>query len=53
MASMRDSLTKFFLQRKRLFALPVKEKLKIEMVKSPHFRSYNRAGQEHTRGERD
>jgi isopenicillin N synthase-like dioxygenase len=38
---------------KRFFALPLDEKLKIEMVKSPHFRGYNRAGQEHTRGEPD
>ncbi|MBB5575649.1 MULTISPECIES: isopenicillin N synthase family dioxygenase [Rhizobium] len=38
---------------KRFFALPLEEKLKIEMVKSPHFRGYNRAGQERTRGERD
>lgn len=29
------------------------EKLKIEMIKSPHFRGYNRAGQERTRGEQD
>lgn len=38
---------------KRFFALPEEEKLKIEMVKSPHFRGFNRAGQERTRGERD
>jgi isopenicillin N synthase-like dioxygenase len=38
---------------KRFFALPPEEKLKIEMVKSPHFRGYNRAGAEHTRGEKD
>ncbi|WP_257714011.1 MULTISPECIES: isopenicillin N synthase family dioxygenase [Rhizobium] len=38
---------------KRFFALPMEEKLKIEMVKSPHFRGYNRAGQERTRGEQD
>lgn len=38
---------------KRFFALPLEEKLKIEMVKSPHFRGYNRAGSEHTRGEKD
>ncbi|MFK0160942.1 isopenicillin N synthase family dioxygenase [Rhizobium sp. NPDC090279] len=38
---------------KRFFALPLDEKLKIEMVKSPHFRGYNRAGQERTRGEQD
>lgn len=38
---------------KRFFALPIEEKLKIEMIKSPHFRGYNRAGQERTRGEQD
>jgi len=38
---------------KRFFSLPLEEKLKIEMVKSPHFRGYNRAGQERTRGEQD
>jgi isopenicillin N synthase-like dioxygenase len=34
----------------RSFALPEEEKLAIEMVNSPHFRGYNRAGFEHTRG---
>ncbi len=38
---------------KRFFALPLEEKLKIEMVKSPHFRGYNRAGYERTRGQQD
>lgn len=38
---------------KRFFALPLEEKLKIEMVKSPHFRGCNRAGQERTRGKQD
>ncbi|WP_331376089.1 isopenicillin N synthase family dioxygenase [Sinorhizobium chiapasense] len=38
---------------KRFFALPEQEKLSIEMVKSPHFRGYNRAGSERTRGEQD
>lgn len=38
---------------KRFFVLPLKEKLKIGMIKSPHFRGYNRAGQECTRGEQD
>ncbi|MDT3380085.1 2-oxoglutarate and iron-dependent oxygenase domain-containing protein [Labrys neptuniae] len=38
---------------KRFFALPEDEKLKIEMVRSPHFRGYNRAGYERTRGEQD
>jgi len=31
---------------KAFFALPLEEKLKIEMVRSPHFRGYNRAGLE-------
>ncbi len=38
---------------KRFFALPLEEKLKIEMVKSKHFRGYNRAGYERTRGQQD
>ena len=32
---------------RRFFALPEKDKLAIEMVNSPHFRGYNRAGFEH------
>lgn len=35
---------------RRFFALPLEEKLAIEMVNSPHFRGYNRAGWERTRG---
>jgi isopenicillin N synthase-like dioxygenase len=38
---------------RRFFALPEAEKLSIEMVNSPHFRGYNRAGYEHTRGQPD
>jgi isopenicillin N synthase-like dioxygenase len=38
---------------KRFFALPEAEKLEIEMRKSPHFRGYNRAGLEYTRGSQD
>ena len=38
---------------RRFFALPEKEKLAIEMVNSPHFRGYNRAGYEQTRGKPD
>ena len=38
---------------RRFFALPEKDKLAIEMVNSPHFRGYNRAGYEHTRGKPD
>src|SRR5689334_15313401 len=35
---------------RRFFALSEAEKLSIAMMKSPHFRGYNRAGLEHTRG---
>jgi isopenicillin N synthase-like dioxygenase len=38
---------------RRFFALPEGDKLSIEMVNSPHFRGYNRAGYEHTRGQPD
>lgn len=38
---------------KKFFALPLEEKLKIEMVKKPNFRGYSRTGQEYTRGEKD
>ena len=38
---------------RRFFALPEKDKLAVEMVNSPHFRGYNRAGFEHTRGKPD
>lgn len=38
---------------KRFFALPLDEKRKIEMVRSPHFRGYNGAGNERTRGQQD
>ena len=38
---------------RRFFALPEQHKLAIEMVNSPHFRGYNRAGYEHTRGKPD
>ncbi|MQT12016.1 isopenicillin N synthase family dioxygenase [Segnochrobactrum spirostomi] len=38
---------------RRFFALPQADKLAIEMVNSPHFRGYTRAGFELTRGRRD
>jgi isopenicillin N synthase-like dioxygenase len=38
---------------RRFFALPEADKLSIEMVNSPHFRGYNRAGYEHTLGKPD
>ncbi|MFT3691382.1 isopenicillin N synthase family dioxygenase [Paenirhodobacter sp.] len=42
-----------FAAAKRFFPLPEAQKLDIEMVRSPHFRGYNRAGYEHTRGAPD
>ena len=38
---------------RRFFTLPEQDKLAIEMRKSPHFRGYNRAGLEYTRGTQD
>lgn len=38
---------------RRFFVLPETDKLEIEMVNSPHFRGYNRVGQELTKGQRD
>ena len=38
---------------RRFFELPEADKLEIEMRKSPHFRGYNRAGLEYTRGAQD
>ncbi len=38
---------------RRFFSLPDAEKLEIEMVNSPHFRGYTRAGFEYTRGQQD
>jgi len=38
---------------RRFFALPEDDKLAIEMINSPHFRGYNRAGREYTRGKPD
>jgi isopenicillin N synthase-like dioxygenase len=37
----------------RFFALPEAAKLEVEMIRSPHFRGYTRAGQELTRGRPD
>jgi len=38
---------------RRFFALPAAEKLAVEMVRSPHFRGYNRVARELTRGTPD
>lgn len=48
-----DLIANVLATARQFFALPFEEKLKIEMVKSRHFRGYNRAGQERTRGEQD
>lgn len=49
-----DALTQEVLTlSRRFFALPEKDKLAIQMINSPHFRGYNRAGLEHTRGKPD
>jgi len=38
---------------RQFFSLPEKDKLEIQMLNSPYFRGYNRAGLEHTRGKPD
>lgn len=40
-------------EARRFFALPEAEKLSVEMIHSPHFRGYTRAGRELTRGQPD
>lgn len=40
-------------ESRRFFALPEAAKLEVEMVNSPHFRGYNRVGQELTGGKKD
>ncbi|NEW93849.1 2-oxoglutarate and iron-dependent oxygenase domain-containing protein [Rhodopseudomonas sp. BR0M22] len=45
----RDVLT----ASRNFFSLPEADKLSIEMVNSPHFRGYTRAGREFTRGAAD
>ena len=40
-------------EARAFFALPEAEKLKVQMIHSPHFRGYNRAGLELTRGKPD
>lgn len=42
-----------FEEARRFFALPLPDKMQIEMVNSPHFRGYTRIGGEYTRGEID
>lgn len=48
-----ETLDQAFALSRRFFALPEADKLAIEMVHSPHFRGYTRAGWERTRGQAD
>jgi isopenicillin N synthase-like dioxygenase len=47
------SLCELIAVSRQFFALPESAKLAVEMVKSPHFRGYTRAGGERTRGAPD
>lgn len=50
-----DSVLNARLQQgaRQFFALPEADKLAVQMVHSPHFRGYNRAAAELTRGQPD
>lgn len=49
-----ESLNREILQQSaRFFALPEEVKNQVAMIRSPHFRGYNREGLEYTRGQRD
>lgn len=48
-----QTIQQLFEEARTFFALPFEEKKKIEMVKSPQFRGYTRAGGEYTRGKMD
>ena len=49
----QDFIDTLLAAARRFFDLPEADKLAIEMVNSPHFRGYTRAGWEHTRGKPD
>ncbi len=48
-----DLNTDLMAQATRFFSLPMTQKERISMVNSPHFRGYNHAGREITRGKAD
>lgn len=48
-----ELLEEIFAEARRFFALPIEDKMEIEMKNSPHFRGYTRVGGEYTRGEID
>lgn len=47
------AFARIFAAARAFFALPEADKLSVQMVKSPQFRGYNRAGAELTRGQPD
>ncbi|MCK8784285.1 isopenicillin N synthase family oxygenase [Roseomonas sp. NAR14] len=49
----RDEMDTVLAISRRFFALPEAEKRKVQMIHSPHFRGYNQAGLELTRGRED
>ncbi|KRE60804.1 2-oxoglutarate and iron-dependent oxygenase domain-containing protein [Nostocoides sp. Soil756] len=48
-----DEVAAAFATAERFFALPLEDKLEVEMANSPHFRGYNRTGGELTQGRVD
>lgn len=48
-----DVTARAFAEAARFFALPLEEKRRVEMLHSPHFRGYTRAGGELTQGQAD
>ena len=48
-----DDIATAFATAEKFFALPLEDKVRVEMVNSPHFRGYNRTGGELTQGRVD
>lgn len=48
-----DVVAHAFDEARRFFALPLEDKQRVEMLRSPHFRGYTRAGGEFTQGQVD
>jgi isopenicillin N synthase-like dioxygenase len=48
-----DVVAGVFAEAARFFALPLEDKRRVEMLRSPHFRGYTRAGGELTQGQVD
>ena len=48
-----DDIATAFATAEKFFALPLEDKVRLEMVNSPHFRGYNRTGGELTQGRVD